>query len=425
MFLLLPVAFVLIGLGVAGFSGLGPFSDRRRGAGTGWFGGMRAATALFIGLGIIGLNIVVGLVTFFALGQSDDGDARSRAPAPTHADTAPTTTPPEVSEEQEPATGVATSGEDPDAIDVEQESGIEVRTVTLGVLDPDAFPESYEVLDELAPDTLLKARVDGFEPFETGSVSQCTTGIRRTCGNRFGVQFDQFGTARFQYLMTDEFLVDADRMCRAADPECVLLVESTRNHTLAEIQTVFEDPVAPPGRITVSPGGPIDFDGGVVTVAVTDFSPGARVAAVVCAAPDDAGRDRCGRPGPRAEFIIAEDGTGTTELQVQPGRVGVRLASCERGDVCGIAVLSTDSSRAPVVPISFSAPVGTDYDGGQLALGLAIALVLLALAAWIVRSTDWRSPAEAAAPTIDESEFADLDAIIAGLEPEEVLAGRD
>ena len=43
------------------------------------------------------------------------------------------------------------------------------------------------------------------------------------------------------------------------------------------------------------------------------------------------------------------------------------------------------------------------YDAGRLVGGLAAAAVLLAVALWLVRSTDWRPPSEADAPELDRA----------------------
>ncbi len=85
-----------------------------------------------------------------------------------------------------------------------------------------------------------------------------------------------------------------------------------------------------------------------------------------------------------------------------------------------MTVVSDDVfARAPVVPISFAAPPGADYDPARLVLGLAIATILSGIGAWLILRTDWSAVGEAAAPEIDDAEFADLDAIVAALPPEE------
>jgi hypothetical protein len=75
--------------------------------------------------------------------------------------------------------------------------------------------------------------------------------------------------------------------------------------------------------------------------------------------------------------------------------------------------------RAPVVPITFAVPPGADYDPTRLLLGLALAALFVAIGAWLVLRSDWSAIGEAAAPEIDDAEYADLDAIIAALPPEE------
>ena len=72
-----------------------------------------------------------------------------------------------------------------------------------------------------------------------------------------------------------------------------------------------------------------------------------------------------------------------------------------------------------LTPISFADPPGAAYDPGRLALGLALAALLLAVAGGLILRSDWSAVGEAAAPEIDDVDYADLDAIIAALPPEE------
>ena len=140
---------------------------------------------------------------------------------------------------------------------------------------------------------------------------------------------------------------------------------------------------------------------------------------MLCFAPDAVGA-RCGAPGPVVPLFVGADGSGATKLVIEPGPVGSDRAPCSRGDDCGISVASDDVfARAPVVPITFAAPPGADYDSTRLALGLGLAAVLVAIATVVIRRTDWSAVGEAAAPEIDDAEYADLDAIIAALPPEE------
>ncbi|MGZ8763955.1 MAG: hypothetical protein ACXW2Y_11590, partial [Acidimicrobiia bacterium] len=119
-------------------------------------------------------------------------------------------------------------------------------------------------------------------------------------------------------------------------------------------------------------------------------------------------------------IAVGANGTGRTSLVLTPGPVGSERSSCSRGDDCGITVVSGDVfARAPVVPITWAAPPGAAYDPIRLALGLAVAVLLLIVAALLLVRSDWAPVGEAAAPEIDDAEYADLDAIIAALPPEE------
>jgi hypothetical protein len=140
---------------------------------------------------------------------------------------------------------------------------------------------------------------------------------------------------------------------------------------------------------------------------------------MLCAAPAPAG-PRCGEPGPATTLTVAPDGTGRARLRIVPGPVGANRIPCARGDDCGISVVARGAAaRAPVVPITFAAPPGAAYDPGRLLLGLAIAALLLAIVAGLILGTDWSAVGEEAAPEIDDADYADLDAIIAALPPED------
>jgi hypothetical protein len=293
--------------------------------------------------------------------------------------------------------------------------------VTVEVDDDDAFPKSYDVADQLAAGTVLRVRVAGFDPYAAALVEQCALHVSPQCGNAIPVQFDANGVARFQYLVTDDFAGGrpVPGGCRADAAPCTIVVRTIDGGRRGEIQTVFVDAIAPPGRIDVTPSHGLSLDGETVTVEVHGYPPGVTVTAILCAAPSATG-PRCGAPGSTAELVVGSDGSGRTELLVEPGRVGTVRASCSRGDDCGISVASDEVfARAPVVPISFAAPPGADYDPTRLALGLALAALLVAISAWLILRTDWSAVGEAAAPTIDDAEYADLDAIIAALPPEE------
>jgi hypothetical protein len=288
--------------------------------------------------------------------------------------------------------------------------------------DDNAFPTAYGAIDALEPGMVLRIRVSDFEEYADGVAAQCVHRAQAfECGNAFPVQFDANGNAFFQYQLRDDFHANAvaGGRCRADAARCTLVVHDEQRNTTAVIDTVFHDQLPEPGKIRVTPSSGL-ADGQTVTVAVTGYPAGAEVKAMLCAAPDATGSGRCGAPGPSVPLLVGPDGTGSSKLVVKEGPVGSQRIPCGRDAVCGISVASADVfTRAPVVAISFASPGGAVYHSNRVVIGLALALVLLGLAIWFLRRTDWSPVGEAAAPEIDDAEYADLDAIIAALPPEE------
>lgn len=408
MFLLLvPLALVLVVLSVLGFAGLGPLTDDRRAQRDGLLVAVGPAIGLLAGIGLLALAVLATFVLAgFGRGGGDDttegrGDD---PPAAVVTSTTTTTTPPAPTVRPRGIRPVSALG----------------PTVAIGVTSRDGFPESYAVADRLRRDTVLRVTAHGFGSFERGIAEQCAPTLTPTCFNQIPVQFDEDGVARFQYLVTLSFLNGSPPAgrCRVGTAPCVIVVRSIEADRWGQLQTVFGATTPPPGRITLSQADGLSLDGQTVTVTVRNYPPGTTVQAALCSAPGTV--DRCGRPGPQAPLLVGPDGTGSTELRIEPGSVGAAGASCTRGSDCGIAVASRDVfTRAPVVPISFAGRGGAAYDPTRLALGLAIAAILAAIAAWLIVRTDWSPVGEAAAPEIDDAEYADLDAIIAALPPEE------
>jgi hypothetical protein len=395
--LLIPFALALVVVSLLGLAGIGPLSSERVEARSGLLGGMGAAIGLAIGLGVVVLN-VVAFAVLVGVGGDDEGDApRERRSATA------TTVPPRI------ASPAATS-----------RAATTDRTVRLHPATTESFPAPGAVADRLPRKAVLDVRVQGFAPFARAVAEQCVSLVALACGNRIPVQFGESGRAWFQYGVTDDFLVPAvPGGCRVGAPRCTLVVRAGDEGRRAEIETVFVDRVPPPGRVVVVPHRPLSLEGETVTVRVERFPPGVKGAAVLCAAPAVSG-PRCGAPGPSAPLQVGADGTGRTRLRVVPGEVGASGARCERGDECGVSVVVPGvATRARVAPVSFAAPPGADYDRSRLLIGLAVAAVLVAIAAVLIRRGDWAAVGEAAAPEIDDADYADLDAIIAALPPEE------
>jgi Neocarzinostatin family len=262
------------------------------------------------------------------------------------------------------------------------------------------------VVGGLPTRTVMYITASGFPPSATGTVEQCSVG---GCAHAFPVTFDANGDARFQYLVRDDFAAAfaPPSTCRADAAPCVVTVSAPEMR--AHFTTVFHDAAPAERRVTLTPGAEGLVDGALVLVTATGFEAGEQVQAMLCAAPDTFGSTRCGAPGPLAQFTIGADGTGTASLTLREGRVGSDGARCTRGSgPCGIVVIDPRSAAPGVVAaFAFATGPGANYERDRLATGLVVALALLALASFLVRTTDWRKPSEADTPELDRATFLD------------------
>jgi hypothetical protein len=268
------------------------------------------------------------------------------------------------------------------------------------------------VVGELEPSTVLSMFVDGFPAFAVARAQQCVAGAHKTCGNSITVQFRENGSALFQYLVHRDFAGSTTPpACGTRSPQCSIVVQNLDGAERVEVTTVFGEPVPPMGRMTVTPRTAVP-DGGNLHVALSGQPPGADVVVQLCAVPADR---PCGGAGRTARVEIGPDGTGAASL----------VAACGRNQTCAVRMRSSTALvRTRPVVLDFAAPPGAGYDGWRLGLGLAVAALLAVAATWMVRRTDWNPVGEAAAPEIDDAEYADLDAIIAALPPEEIDAAE-
>ncbi|MDQ1449066.1 MAG: hypothetical protein QOC79_2037 [Actinomycetota bacterium] len=268
-------------------------------------------------------------------------------------------------------------------------------------IDRNAFGAGSLVVDKLARRSVLRISASGFESSAYGQVEQCT---RDVCGNPFPVVFDEVGAARIQYLVRDTIAIvgGAVSTCRANEAPCVVRLRTETD--TAFLTTVFGDVASTSRSVTVIPGARALVGDAAVTVVAHGFTPGARVYATMCAAPDTAGTERCGAPSPVAPFTIGADGTGRTVLVIGGGRVGSERAECGRDTPCGIVVLEDASVvPAPVAPVTFAAGPSARYESGRLVMGVTVGAVLLGLALFLTRRTDWRKPTEADTPELDRA----------------------
>jgi hypothetical protein len=267
------------------------------------------------------------------------------------------------------------------------------------------YGSTPEGVDRLAGQSVLRITAKGFEPNSTGLVEQCTVA---GCANAFPVLFDATGGARLQYLVGDAFAAEFEppSRCRADEPPCVVHVHS--NDDSAFLTTFFHDVAPGPRSVAIEPSAGSLADGTRVRVTVAGFNPGERVQAMLCAAPDTFGPTRCGAPGPVSSFTIGAGGRGRTVLVIREGRVGSAGVACGRGATCGIVVAHARSSvPAPVIPIAFAAGPAARYDPFRSLSGLTAAFVLLLVAFFVARSTDWRKPTEADTPELDRAVLTD------------------
>lgn len=273
------------------------------------------------------------------------------------------------------------------------------------------------VVDGLSAAAVLDVRVEGFEAHAPAVAEQCLGATARACANRLPVQFDSEGRARFQYLVHDDFRPGTSD-CDADAPRCAVVIRALESDHRTELVTLFHDRLPPPGELEVDPATALG-DGQTVRVTVSGLPTGAAVAVTTCVAPAVEGASRCGAPAETEHLVVGPDGEGKTDLTVTSGPIGTERLRCGGELTCAVVVISDSVAvRAPVVPITFSAPPGVDYEVARLAPALTLAAALLVGAVVLLRRTDWAPVGEAAAPEIDEAEYADLDAIVAALPPE-------
>jgi hypothetical protein len=284
----------------------------------------------------------------------------------------------------------------------------------------DEFAPPTPVVDGLAEGDVLRVRAEGFDSDTDGHVQQCvpSLGDSVVCGNPFPVRFDDEGVARFQYEV-ERSLAGSER----CEVRSVCSLEVVGGDRVARARTVFGGDVGAPPTVAVTPVGGL-ADGSEVRVRATGLEPGGPARVTLCVPPADAALEQCGSPAPVVVMPVGADGSGEVEYTVATGPVGSDRRDCGRGSTCGIAVLAPTLVATPV-EIGFAAPPGAAYDAARLAVALAVAVLLLAVAWWLVRRTDWSAPSEGDGHEVDDVEYADLDAIIAALppEPEDELVG--
>ena len=236
------------------------------------------------------------------------------------------------------------------------------------------------VLDRLQDGDVVDVRASGFLANASGMVSICESLERRAsrCGHRFPVRTDDGGEARFQYQL------DRDGACGRTSG-CVLVVEVDEVRGLARL--VFGDRATVPASVTVTPAAR-PAARAAVEVVVAGSTPGAAVVVVQC----PAGVTTiavCTRASGDGAVRVEDDGTAMLTAQLAPSTRQLVVV-----DESGLAI-------APAVTVQRPPGLSVDYDAGRAVGGILLAVVLAAVAVVLVRSTDWRAPAEAATPELD------------------------
>ena len=155
--------------------------------------------------------------------------------------------------------GVGTAG------DVDRDDSRAVEMVAVAPDEQTVAPTP--VLDHLADGDVLDVSVVDATEGANGSVRQCVRTFGRVsgCTNRYPVQFDDTGHARFQYQLTDP------GNCGPGG-SCVLVVDDPDGERQALAVLVFGAPAPPPPTVTISPTELVE-EGDQVRVDITGLPP--------------------------------------------------------------------------------------------------------------------------------------------------------
>ncbi len=242
--------------------------------------------------------------------------------------------------------------------------------------DDDDRPVVPAVVDELEDGTVMRVQIAGMEYDELGTIRQCVEAGPAfvDCRNSFPVRAAADGTAFIQYQL-------AQGSC-TPESACVLVVTDSEARQ-GYARTVFGGPARPAPEIVFAPEGPYDA-GDAVTVNITGAVPGGRVDVAVCA------------PGCDAFTTTTADAAGRAQVEVHAP------SDCAGG--CAVYVTGGGGAAARA-SFALTNPPGPDYETRQLALGIGVALMLLLVAFFVFRHTDWHPPTEADTPALDAAQL--------------------
>jgi hypothetical protein len=242
------------------------------------------------------------------------------------------------------------------------------------------YPSPMTALGNLVDGDVVAVRAHGFASNASGQVAQCQrVGANFDgCFNAFPIHFDEGGFAELLYVVREP---------AGCSPTCTLALAA--GDEVASSLLYFGSAVPPQPRVAVDYEAPLGT-GDPVTLTVSDATPGARLRALAC-------RPHTPVPGGcRAVPGLEQIDVGSDGGVVARGVLGRVTGWCDRGARCALALVDeSDALAAEVSRMSFAPSTVTHYDRRRLLAALVLAAALLAIAAWLVRSTEWKEPSEA------------------------------
>jgi hypothetical protein len=307
-------------------------AGRQRGNGALLAGGVLVVAA------VVALVMGMGLVGF---------GLRSRA-----AQAPPQTVAPAISTTAPPTTAVARRlvAPEPDAI-------AEIHA-TAEMLEP------VPVLAGLEPADLVHVRVRGFPGLAPGALGLCDGGV---CREAVPILTDGDGNTDVAYRLGSD----------CGSSSCALVVDIGGVGGIAPI--VFG--AAPPAPVAVIG---VERAGSRVEVVVLGARPGASLTALACA--DDAIRRSTCRPLQDGAVVADAGGRATFTAAAPRAPAQVVVADAGTGEAIAWPV---------AVPQAEVVVLRPQYPRARVVTALVVALLLVMIAAWLIRSTDWGPPAEA------------------------------
>ena len=336
--LLVGVAVVSAATGVAG-------GGRRDGDGVG------IAAALAVPAAVAAVVVLLLVVVVFGLGGARSG----RAPAPERpGDGAESTAAPAEDGERDQRPPVPLEG--PPA-----------RFDGRVSIDEDDSPlRPLPIVGDLAAGDVVEVWGEGFLEHAHGTVAQCASVDAISCRNLLSILTDGEGRLRVPYR-----------------------VEGERNGEVLVVEVDFDRGAARLAFGTTPSLAVLTVDDVTATVTIRGAPPAERVTVRRC---DDG-----------AETVEACRDVGSIRAG-SDGTASVPLVAGEDADAR--LTLVDGAGNVLAEPVRVRAPVArpdldVELEPRQLVVGFGIALLLLVVAITLIRTTDWRAPAEAATPFLD------------------------